>query len=263
MTAASTASAEVLIPSSPSEAIEAFGDGDGIVVIGGGTILMPEIVAGRLVPERALLLSRAGLDAIIREGGTVRIGAGTTLEAVAAEAPEPLATAARQLADPEVRRQATLGGNISTISDGDLQAVLLALDATVRHTGSGGERTEPVASYLRRFGGDDERLALEFGFDEPEAGSYTRLDRTHAHPYTYMAVTAVRAGSATKVAAKGASPGCSRLPAVEQALADGASPEDAAARALDDAEPFDDALASAWYRSRVLPTLVARALADL
>ena len=45
--------------------------------------------------------------------------------------------------------------------------------------------------------------------------------------------------------------------------ATGASVSDAAARVLEDVEPRDDVLASAWYRSRVLPSLVARALADL
>jgi CO/xanthine dehydrogenase FAD-binding subunit len=32
---------------------------------------------------------------------------------------------------------------------------------------------------------------------------------------------------------------------------------------LDDADPQDDALASAWYRERTLPLLVRRALDDL
>jgi CO/xanthine dehydrogenase FAD-binding subunit len=50
---------------------------------------------------------------------------------------------------------------------------------------------------------------------------------------------------------------------VEDALAAGASAEDAAKKALDDAQPQDDALASAWYRQRLLPVLVRRALDDL
>jgi CO/xanthine dehydrogenase FAD-binding subunit len=32
---------------------------------------------------------------------------------------------------------------------------------------------------------------------------------------------------------------------------------------VDDAQPHDDALASAWYRQRLLPVLVRRALDDL
>ena len=55
-----------------------------------------------------------------------------------------------------------------------------------------------------------------------------------------------------------------RAAAAEAALRgrplDRAAVEAAAAAALDDAEPFDDAYASAWYRSRVLPVHVRRAL---
>jgi CO/xanthine dehydrogenase FAD-binding subunit len=50
---------------------------------------------------------------------------------------------------------------------------------------------------------------------------------------------------------------------VEQALADGADPAAAAQRILDDVTPQDDALASAWYRGRVLPLLAQRTLDDL
>jgi CO/xanthine dehydrogenase FAD-binding subunit len=46
-------------------------------------------------------------------------------------------------------------------------------------------------------------------------------------------------------------------------LAGGASAEEASQKVLDDAQPQDDALASAWYRQRLLPVLVRRALDDL
>lgn len=45
---------EVLVPRSLSEAVDAYGDGDGTLVIAGGTIVMSEINAGRLLPSRAL-----------------------------------------------------------------------------------------------------------------------------------------------------------------------------------------------------------------
>jgi carbon-monoxide dehydrogenase medium subunit len=54
-----------------------------------------------------------------------------------------------------------------------------------------------------------------------------------------------------------------RARSVEDALAGGASTAEAAQKALDDAQPRDDALASAWYRQRLLPILVRRALDDL
>src|SRR4029077_9771230 len=52
--------AEALIPTSPDEAINLFGDGENLTVFAGGTILLPEIAAGRLKPTRALMLHRSG-----------------------------------------------------------------------------------------------------------------------------------------------------------------------------------------------------------
>ncbi len=101
----------VLVPTSADEALAAFGDGSGVTVVAGGTIVVPEITAGRLHPERALLLTRAGLDRIAREGGRVTIGAATPLSALE-DGDEPLASAARHVADPEIRAQATVGGNL-------------------------------------------------------------------------------------------------------------------------------------------------------
>ncbi len=46
--------ADVLFPTSAAEAATLYGDGADITVFGGGTILLPEIAAGRVSPERAL-----------------------------------------------------------------------------------------------------------------------------------------------------------------------------------------------------------------
>src|ERR671939_420608 len=84
-------------------------------------------------------------------------------------APRPLADFARNVGDYEVRRQATIGGNLcappgATTPRGDLQAPLLALGARVRSVGAGGERTEPVEELLA--GGAAGRLVLELELDE-------------------------------------------------------------------------------------------------
>ena len=39
---------DVMIPTNPTEAVAAFGDGAGVTVIAGGTIVMPELTYGRL-----------------------------------------------------------------------------------------------------------------------------------------------------------------------------------------------------------------------
>jgi carbon-monoxide dehydrogenase medium subunit len=252
---------DVLVPTSPEEAVRAFGDGAGVTVVGGGTILMSELATGRFRPGRALLLGRAGLDTLARENGTVRIGAAVPVARLVDEAPEPLAAFARNVADFEVRSQATIGGNLCAppgreAPRGDLQAPLLALGARVRSAGAGGERTDAIDDFL----GTEGRLVLELEVDEPTRAGSASVRRPHAHAYSILSVAWAETGGAVRVAVAGAGPRAVRSAAVERALAEGAAPAEAAERVLDDVEPSDDALASAWYRRRMLPKLVARAL---
>ena len=44
---------DVVIPTSPEEAAKVFGDGKGVTIIGGGTIVVPDITYGRLRPGKA------------------------------------------------------------------------------------------------------------------------------------------------------------------------------------------------------------------
>jgi aerobic carbon-monoxide dehydrogenase medium subunit len=226
---------------------------------------MPELNYGRLRPERVLFLQDAGLTGIHRDGSSLTIAAMTTL-ADLERAPEPLATAARSVADHEIRAQATLGGNLcappgSEGPRGDLQAALIALGARVRSVGKDGERTEAVEDLLA--GGTDDRLVLDVELEEPRRAGHASLRRPHTHSYTILAVCAAETSEGVRVGVTGAGPTGIRARSVERALADGASAEDAAPKVLDDAKPRDDALASAWYRERMLPVLVRRALDDL
>jgi aerobic carbon-monoxide dehydrogenase medium subunit len=256
---------DVLIPSSPEEAVESFGDGRGVTVVAGGTIVMPALKAGALRPERALLLARAGLEGVRKDGRTLTIGAMTPVLALVGEAPEPLSTLASYVGDYEIQSQATVGGNLCAPPGpesprGDLQAALLALGARVRSAGAGGERSEPIDDFLADGEG---RLVLEIEVDEPKRAASAGLGRPHAHAYTILVVAAAEGAEGIRVAVNGVGPRAQRLPSVEQALADGADPKTAAMRAPDDASPVDDALASAWYRTEMLPVVVERALSGL
>lgn len=261
VTVAATGEQVVLIPKSREEAVASFGGGD-VTVMGGGTILMPELTAGRLHPQRVLLLARAGLGEIAEADGTLRIGAAVRV-AQLLDLPEPLAAAARSVADAEIRAQATIGGNLCAgpgpgFPRGDLQAPLIALAATVRSAGGGGERTEPVEDFLS--GDPTSRLVIEIELDGTRTGAWAALDRPHAHSYTPLAVAASVAtdGSDLRVAATGAGPHAVRLPTVETGGLDGDP-----VSALEDVTLADDALASAWYREKMLPVLVARAFTRL
>jgi len=253
---------DVLLPASPDEAVSAFGDGSGVTVIGGGTIVMPDITAGRITPARTLLLARAGLAAVGHDGSSVTIGATASLQSLV-ELPAPVGPCAANVADLEIRLQATVGGNLCSGESGeaprgDLQGALLAVGAHIRSAGAGGIMTEPLEDFLA---GRRDRLVLDLSYEEPAAGAFVALDRPHTHEYTALAVSAARLADGTiRLAATGTAAGGVRLPSAEAAASD---PEAAGNAALQDVILRDDALASAWYREQTLPVLVRRALARL
>lgn len=251
---------DVLQPSSPEEAVSHF-EAD-VTVIGGGTIVVPELTSGRLRPRKAMLLTGAGLTGITREGSRITLGAMTPVSELVA-LPAPVGPCAANVADVEIRAQGTVGGNLCAgkgieAPRGDLQGALLAVGATVRSAGAGGETTEPLEDFLPKCG---DRLVLDVTFEEPSAGAFAPLVRTHTHDYTSLAVSAARAADGTlRLAVTGVAGHAVRLPGAETKAGD---LEAAAAAATADVTFEDDALASAWYRERTLPVLVRRALTQL
>ena len=107
-----------LRPASLSEAVTALA-GDGAVALGGGTDLLPNLRRGLGQPKTLVDLTAIGNLAGISLGadGTLRLGAGTSLEAIA-EHPGILASfpaiaqGAALVAGPTHRAAATLGGNL-------------------------------------------------------------------------------------------------------------------------------------------------------
>lgn len=246
---------EVLRPGSEDEAVAAFGDGSDVLVVGGGTIVVPELTSGRLRAPRALLLTDAGLAGISREGSRVTIGAATPVQELV-DLPAPIGPCAANVADLEVRLQGTVGGNLCAGTGetprGDLQGAFLAVGASIRSAGDGGITEEPLEDVLPK---RDSRLILSISYDEPAAGAFAALDRPHTHDYTALAVSGARGADGTvRLAVTGAGSHGQRLPSAEGGDADAA---------LDDVDPHDDALASAWYRRKVLPVLVRRVLTQL
>jgi carbon-monoxide dehydrogenase medium subunit len=207
------------------------------------------------------MLHASGLDLLRVDGGHVSIGAMVPVAALAEAPDEVLAEVARQIADGEVRRTATVGGNLCASAGtdaqrGDLGAPLIALGARVRSTGAGGERTQPVEDFLAadRSG----RLVLEIEYDRSERRMATAsLRRRHAHSFAIATVAASSApgGGDLRVAVTGVGGGAVRCRTVEQS----GNADDV----LEDVEPVDDAVASAAYRRTVLPKLVREALDQL
>jgi carbon-monoxide dehydrogenase medium subunit len=178
---ASDAATEVFTPASEEEAIAAFGDGTDVVVVGGGTIVVPDLTYRRLEPKKAVLLGRSGMSGIERDGSRVTIGATTPVQALV-DLPSPLGPCAANVADIEIRSQGTVGGNLCAGESpeaprGDLQGAFLALGATARSAAGGEVTEEPLEDFLPKRG---ERLLLSVSFEEPAAGAYAGLDRPTA-----------------------------------------------------------------------------------
>jgi CO/xanthine dehydrogenase FAD-binding subunit len=259
---ASGAATEVLMPGSEDDAIAAFGNGVEMVVVGGGTIVVPDLTYRRRRAQKALMLGNAGLTGIETQGSRVTIGAMTPVQELV-DLPAPLGPCAANVADLEIRSQGTVGGNLCAPEGheaprGDLQGAFLAVGATARSAASGDVTEEPLEDFLPKRG---ERLLLSVSFDEPTTGAFAGLDRPHTHDYTALAVSGARgADGMLRLAATGTGSWGARLPSAEAAAGDPAAAGEAA---LQDVTPHDDALASAWYRSKVLPALVRRVLAEL
>ena len=230
----------VHLPQSVDEAVGLLGSG---VLLAGGTHVMP-----RLRPTDSLVsLRRAGLAGIEQSGDDVRIGAATTLARVGRELPF-LRAAIESIASPTIRNLATVGGNLFVPQPhGDLAVCLLALDARVSVIDGDGAREVGV---LEATG-----LVTAVSFKVPERWFYTKAMRRKQNSASIVTV----ASDGARIALGGVAPRPVRALAAEEALARG-DVREAAERSVEAADPFDDAFASAWYRRRVLPVHVRRAL---
>lgn len=261
----------VVNPRSVDEARAALAGGSARLVAG-GTIVMPAFNYGSDDFSRLVSLRHAGLSGISVDGGRASVGAATPLSEIEDNpALGFLRDAIEAIASPTVRNLATAGGNLfASAPYGDFAACLIALDASARIVGRAGERVEKVETLVASAIAADE-IVTRIGFSVPEAGSFRflkamRRGQNSGAIVTVAAVVSVSAGAIAqcRIALGGVGKHALRAPSVEAALTgkplDRAGVEAAARRVVDDIEPFDDAYASAWYRRRVTPVHVRRAL---
>ena len=259
----------VAVPRSLDEAHAALGDGARLVA--GGTSVMPELNQGTDAFTRLVSLRRAGLGQVSVADGRARLGAAATLaDLEAAPGLEWLAPALRAIASPTIRNMATVAGNLFVNQPyGDLAACLVALDAVATVSDGAGTRTVPLETLTRTGVGPGEIVTtigfalLQGAFRFHKAG---RKALNAAAIVTVAATVEVADGRVARcrIALGGVGPGVVRASSAEAALTgrplDRAAAEEAGRRAVEDIDPFDDAHASAWYRRRVTPVHVRRAL---
>ena len=259
-------------PGSLAEAHSILASRDGAVIIAGGTVVMPILNYGTDAFDTLVSLRGSGLAGIKISGGKATIGAMTTLSDLQEnEALGFLWHALDTIASPTVRNMATVGGNLFVKQPyGDLAACLIALGATASISGPNGEREGPVESIVANLLARGE-IVTGISFALPAAGTFkfrkaTRKALNSAAIVTVAAVVSVDGGKVAqcRVGLGGVAGSAIRAPSVEKALTgkplDRASVEAAASEARHDTAPADDAYASAWYRARVTPVHIRRAL---
>jgi carbon-monoxide dehydrogenase medium subunit len=253
---------------SAAHALELLAEhGDDAKLLAGGHSLLPMMKLRLATP--AVLIDIGRLDelaGISAEGDELVIGATTrhadlaASELVRAQAPL-LAHAAAQVGDPQIRHRGTIGGSLAHADPAaDLPMALVALGGSVELQGPGGTRLVSADDFFLGF--------FETAMEPDELLTAVRVPRRPGVPWGYQkfvrrsndwAIVGVAALDG-RVALANMGPRPLRATAVEEALAAGASPADAARHAADGTSPAEDMHADRDYRMHLARVLTRRAL---
>ena len=264
-------------PASLQEALELIASGER-KILAGGMSLIPLMKLRLAQPDHVVDLGRIpGLNHIVEEGGTVRIGALATHHeietspVIRARCPL-LAETAGHIGDVQVRNMGTLGGSIAHADPAaDYPAALLALEVEVRLVSAHSDRVVPAAEFFQdafTTAIEPGEIVLEVRAPVEEASEGYRYEKV-AHPASGFAVVGVAARvrkdggkiAMARIGVTGMGPHAFRAPAVEELLVKGATPADAVAALGDGQEANSDLYASGDYRRHLARVHAARAIA--
>lgn len=263
-------------PESQAEALSLKAEhGRDLWLMAGGTIFMHLINDGYIFPEQVMGLRRAGMDKV-QVNGTAVIGAAATMTQMTQLTAYPLLQqAAHSVAGWAVRNMGTVGGNLFARAPyGDFGVALLALNASLKIETSTGARTISLAEFYN----NGRQLAAEELVTEihvPQQSGQTYFHKhsiRQANAPTIVAVavnlmvTDARVSSAT-IALGGADQTPVRAQSAESVLAGAALTSEtiaaAAEAAAEASNPITDAVASEWYRRKMVAVQLKRALSTL
>jgi len=269
-------------PSTVAEAVGLLAADAEARALAGGATLVAMMNADLVAPSA--LVSLAGIAALRRTetlpDGSVRLGAMRRHAENAvmdlAPGPDVVRRAAARIANPVVRNMGTIGGSVAFADPGaDYPAALVAAGAAVEIAGPSGDRAVAAEDffvdwYTTALGPGE----IVTGVVLPPGGAgarsaYDKLVRVSGD-FAIVSVAAVArlergAVAGLRVAVGGCGPRPVRVAEAERALLGGGLDGPAAAALgaaiAEAADPPDDVRGSAAYRRRVIPGLVARALA--
>ncbi len=257
---------------SADQAIALIGEhGEDAKFLAGGMSLLPLMKLRLATPSVLVDVGRVGDLSYVRDGGDhLAIGALTRhrdleTSGLLAEECGVLRAVAAQVGDNQVRHRGTIGGSVAHGDPAsDLPAALVALDATFVARGPKGERlieaTDFFEGFLETALAPDELLCeIRVRKTGGSGFAYEKFNR-RAQDWAIVGAVAARVNGGTHVALvnMGATP--LRATAVETALAQGASAEEAAREAAVGTDAPSDLNASPEYRAHLAQVLVRRAL---
>jgi aerobic carbon-monoxide dehydrogenase medium subunit len=255
--------------SSVDDAMQALArGGQDAKLLAGGHSLIP-LMRLRLAQPSTLVdingLERE-LGGIRRDNGTLRIGAMTrhyqiaTSDEIKRSLPL-LAEIADEVGDLQVRSMGTIGGVMAHADPaGDYTTLALMLDAQIKTN----KRSIPAAQFFTGLFStalQDDELVTEITFPIASGGHKYIKFRRRLADWAIVGVGAQKLDDGSwRVGITNAAPTAVRAQSVEQALASGASPAEAAAKAVDAIDPTSDLRGSAEYKRHLATVLTQRAI---
>jgi xanthine dehydrogenase YagS FAD-binding subunit len=192
-------------------------EGDGLVI--GAATRVADVAADARVSERYAALAQAAQAAAspqLRNQGTVAGNLAQHVRCWYFRHPDLTCwlaggdTCYAQIGDH--RKHGLEAGDCISVAPSDLAAALLALDARARITGTGGERSVPIAELYAR-PREDHRSSVQLARGElitavelpagPEASTYERAGERAAWTFALAGIAAARFGAALRLAAIG------------------------------------------------------------
>ncbi|HEX9032713.1 MAG TPA: xanthine dehydrogenase family protein subunit M [Streptosporangiaceae bacterium] len=254
--------------SSVDEALTLAADGgEDAKFLAGGHSLLPLMKLRLASPEVLVDVSRIGELSYIREdNGHIAVGALTRYDDIArssllAGSLPLLAHAAGLVGDPQVRHCGTIGGSLAHSDPAaDLPAVALALDAVLVTRGPAGSREIAARDFFQGLfetALEPGELLTEIRIPRPSSGGWS-FQKFTKRAIDWAIVGVAVQGDNVALVNMGSTP--LRAGGVEEALASGAAPADAAARAAEGTSPSDDINGPSSYREHLARVLTGRAL---
>jgi CO/xanthine dehydrogenase FAD-binding subunit len=265
-------------PDTLDEALELRGEhGASLTIVSGGTLTMPAVNEGHLFPERVMDLRSLDLD-YVESNGDLTLGATLTYSDVIDQVDDPLlSTAAEHCGSWAVRNLGTVGGNLfGPPPVGDFATALLARDAEVRLQSRDGDRWVSLTDFYTGPGTnvlEDDEILTEIRVTAASVDTaYVKQTREQEPALSVVSVAANvdhDNGSVTgaRIGLNGAAPHPVRSTEAESVLEgsilENGTIEAAAEAASEAADPPTDALASDWYRRKMVGKQLERTLSQL